>query len=113
MSWVYLCTQTATVGRSAIVGGKVGAPATVLTGLKCTQAFPADPQRLNELHIHPRADGVYSLFEVYVEGLPAIQHGDVFTLDGVAYAVRGVAKWSSTSIQSGTHLTVERSVYAD
>lgn len=108
MSWTAFATKTATVKRSTITGGKVGTPAQVLTGVLCTPLLPADPRRVNEMQLHPRADGIHLIYETYAVGTPAIRHGDVLVVDSVEYAVRGVAVWPATGYSSCTHLTVEK-----
>lgn len=113
MSWTDFATKTATVKRSTITGGMVGAPAQVLTDVLCTPLLPADPRRVNELQIHPRADGIHLIYETYAVGTPAIRHGDVLVVDSVDYAIRGVAVWPAADfggISSCTHLTVEKAL---
>lgn len=108
MSWTAFATKTATVKRSTVTGGKVDSPTQVLADVLCTPLLPADPRRVNELQIHPRADGIHLIYETYAVGVPAILHGDVLVVDGVEYAVRGVAVWPATDFSSCTHLTVEK-----
>lgn len=108
MSLRLLATATASVKRATIVAGKRGAPATVLTGLRCTPLYPADAGAVNNLLLRLKSETPYRILETFVLGRPDIQGGDLLVLDGDEYTVRAVAEWTMPGAsRQFTHLMVE------
>ena len=65
-----LLDRTADTKRSTLSGGKFGAPATYLTGVKCTRPTPLDPEIRQRLTL----DTPHELLEVFTEAAD-IQEG--------------------------------------
>lgn len=108
MSLNLLATETASIKRALIAGGKRGAPQIVLDGLRCTKLFPADAGAVNNLVQRLKLDAPGRILETFVLGNPDIRAGDSLVLDGDAYTVRAVADWTMPSAsRKFVHLTVE------
>ena len=109
MSLLMLATKSASVKRAAIVAGKRGEPATMLTGLQCTPLYPADPDQVNNLLRRLGVETPYRMMETYVLGDQPVQAGDTLEVDGSTYQVRAVASWvpGQPTTRAFTHLTVE------
>ena len=109
MSLASLATVTAGTKRSVVAStGKRPAPATYLSGLACTPLTPADPMRAGQLMQRLRLETPLALLETIVIGKPDIVQGDVLTVGGEEYVVRGVGAWTPpASMGSFTTLMVE------
>lgn len=109
MSLNLLATETASIKRAAIAGGKRGQPTTVLEGLRCTPLYPADAGAANNLLQRLKLETPYRILETFVLGQPDIQGGDTLVLEGDdEYTVRAVAPWTLPGIsRQFTHLMVE------
>ena len=108
MSLRLLASETASVKRAQIVGGKRGAPVVVLTGLICTPLYPADPGQANNLLQRLKLETPYRLMETFVAGHHDIQSGDTLVVGGDEYTVRAAAEWAMPGAsRKFTHLTVE------
>lgn len=98
-------TQTASVLRASMAGGKRGAPTTHLSGLLATPLQPVQPELVLRLQLNtPNA-----VLVSYVIGHHDIRGGDVFVTGGNEYTVRSVAPWPSTGggVPAYTELVVE------
>lgn len=109
MSLNLLATETASVKRAQISGGRRGTPTTVISNLRCTPLMPADPGRVNALLQHSKSNAPYRMLETMVLGDQPILAGDTLVMDGDSYTVRAVANWKPGRFSSRpfTHLTVE------
>lgn len=108
MSLNMLATETASVKRAAITGGRRGTPTTVLSDLQCTPLYPADPGAVNNLLMRLKSETPYRILETFVIGQPDIQGGDMLVVAGGEYTVRAVAPWELPGIsRKFTHLMVE------
>ena len=108
MSLNLLATETASIKRAVISGGKRGAPATVLDDLRCTPLYPADAGAVNNLLLRLKSETPYRIMETFVLGRPEIQGGDTLVVRGDEYTVRAVAEWTLPGIsRQFTHLMVE------
>jgi hypothetical protein len=90
----YLATVTASTKRSpAMAGGKVGAPAAYLGGVKCTPLDPVDP----ELRQRMQLETAHELVQTFVVGALDIITGDILVVGSVEYPIRAVANWAAST----------------
>jgi hypothetical protein len=97
MSLIRRATKTAAVLRSVITTGKRQNPSAHLSGLKCTQLYPADVSRLGQLVQLGGGEGglesLVNIFETIMIGNHDIRPGDILVVDTVRYVIRGAAQW--------------------
>lgn len=80
--------QTASTKKSTRVAGKSGAPATYLTGVKCSRPFPVDPEIRRRLAL----ESAHEVWSVFTENAD-IREGHFFVYAGTDYPIRSVANW--------------------
>ena len=107
--WTRYATETATIKRAAIVGGKRGQPIDYLAGLSCAPVLPLSGPEAGELLTRLRWDTPHTAKETYLVGAHAIETGDVLEVGGKGYTVRAVNEWAglATGITPLTHLVLE------
>ncbi len=100
-----LATLSATVLRATMTGGKRGAAAVHLSGLQAVPLQPASPEVVQRLQLQTP----HQVLETYVVGAHDIVPGDVLTVGGEQYTIRGVGRWTppGNAIGQFTHLVVE------
>jgi hypothetical protein len=105
MSFKTLATIDAQIKRAPLTGGKRGALALHLSGLKATPLYPANPELAQRLQLATP----YLAKETFIVGQHDIQTGDVLAMEGKDYTIRGVAAWRSPGQRIGRfmHLVVE------
>ncbi|MEY4075385.1 MAG: hypothetical protein RJA29_2742 [Pseudomonadota bacterium] len=98
-------TVTADVLRATLTNGKRGAATTHLSMLQATPLQPANPELLLRMELRTP----HQVFETYVVGHHDIVTGDMLSIAGVTYPIRGVAKWEppGRAIGEFMHLVVE------
>lgn len=85
-----LATETCDTKRPpAIASGKRGAPASHLTGLRCTPLDPVDPETRYRLEI----ETPHTLLQTFIAGDPDIKRGDVLVMGSAEYPIRAVSDW--------------------
>lgn len=109
MSLKRRCIKPASVLRAAIIGGKRQTPSAHLSGLKCTQLYPADVSRLGQLVQLGQLESLVNAYETFLIGNHDIRPGDILVVDDVRYVIRGAAQWDyPAGSDYFMHLTVEK-----
>lgn len=100
-----MATDSATVLRAPMTGGKRGAAQTHLSGLQSVPPQPASPEVVQRLQLQTP----HQVLEVYIIGVHDIVPGDVLVVAGSQYTIRGVGRWTppGSAIGQFTHLVVE------
>lgn len=97
MSAATAATTTASTKRPpAVSGGKVGAPAANLTGLKIVPLLPASADLVQEAQLkNPREGKVTYIFPDPEIGntMPDVVEGDLLVVSGVEYLIHMVKEW--------------------
>ena len=93
MSLKRRCTQVASTKRALIAGGKRQNPTTHLTGLACTNLYPADASRAGALVAEGLIQSVVNVYETVLLGNHDILPGDLLIVGGAEYVIRGAAAW--------------------
>lgn len=98
-------TLSATVMRATITNGKRGAAAAHLSGLQVVPLQPASPEMVARFQLQTP----HQVLETYVVGHHDIVTGDVLTVGGEQYTIRGVGRWTPPGHAIGQfmHLVVE------
>lgn len=98
------------VKRAQNVGGVIGDPSVVLSGIRSTYPIPVDPSGLTGLRESEVVQTLTEVFHIFVEGQPDVREGDTVEVDGTDYVVR-VAQEQKTPLvlaaMTYTRLTVE------
>lgn len=101
--------KTASTKRATVTAGKRQNPSTNLTGLSCTNLWPADVSRLGQLVEVGLLESLVNVYETILVGNHDVKPGDLLVVDSVEYIIRGAAPWDyPTGTDYFTHLTVER-----
>lgn len=109
MTLLQRATKSATIKRASVASGKRQSPTTHLSGLKCTNLWPADSGRLGQLVEVGLIESLVNVFETIMVGNHDIRPGDILVVDTVEYVIRGAAQWEyPRSTDYFTHLTVEK-----
>lgn len=105
MSLQTLATLDAAVKRATMSAGKRAAPAAHLSGLSVVPLQPASPDLVLRLQLNTP----HQVYVTYAVGHHDIRAGDVLTVGGVDYPIRGAAKWTppTGTISSYMELVVE------
>lgn len=82
-------SQTVSTKRVARAAGKIGLPATHLSGLKCTPLYPVDPEIKQRMVL----DTPHEVKECFIAGAVDILEGDVLVMASVDYPIKAVADW--------------------
>lgn len=109
MSLKRRCVQVASTKRALIAGGKRQNPTTHLTGLACTNLYPADASRAGALVAEGLIQSVVNVYETVLLGNHDILPGDLLIVGSAEYVIRGAATWQFP--RGGgyhMHLTVEK-----
>lgn len=102
-------TNDASTKRATVTAGKRQNPTTNLTGLKCTNLWPADVSRLGQLIETGILESIVNVYETILVGNPDIRTGDLLVVGSAEYVIRGVAPWDyPTGNAYFTRLTVEK-----
>ena len=102
-------TKSASTKRAVVASGKRQNPTAHLTGLACTNLWPADISRLGQLVEAGLLESLVNIYETILVGNHDIKPGDLLVVDSVEYVIRGAAQWDyPTGTSYFTHLTVER-----
>lgn len=109
MSLKRRCTVVASTKRATIAGGKRQNPTSNLTGLFCTNLYPADVGRAGALVAEGLIQSVVNVFETILLGNHDIVPGDLLIIGSDEYVIRGAARWQFPR-GGGYHmqLTVEK-----
>lgn len=104
-----MATVTASIKRAVMTNGKRGEPTVLLDGLKVTPFQPAGPELVLSLQLQTP----HHVLETYLVGIYDVQTGDVLSIDGKDYPIRGVGPWTGPGRRTGSatgpfvHLVVE------
>lgn len=109
MSLKRRCNQDASTKRATIAGGKRQNPTTHLTGLKCTNLYPADAGRAGALVEQGLIQSLVNVYETILLGNVDILPGDLLVVGSDEYVIRAAAAWQFPK-GGGYHmqLTVEK-----
>ena len=113
MIFAAMARSTLTVKRASNVDGVVGDPVVHISGLKCIPVVPSGVGRASSLAQANVVSTLFLTFETYVVGVHDIEAGDIVSISGIEYNVRGAAVWDSDAalVQDPyMHLTLERIV---
>lgn len=91
---------TANTKRSpAISGGKRGAMATFIVGLKC---WPLDPVQ-DQITMREALNSPHEILETFVDGALDITEGDVLVVGESEYPIRSVREWTHAPFLGAYH----------
>jgi hypothetical protein len=106
-SFTRMANVTASTKRNpAAVGGKIGLPATYLTGLKILPLMPVSKEIIERYQLKsPRKS-----FVTYTEGAPDIAEGDKLVIASIEYGIVAATPWPTD--QAFFELVVEKVIGA-
>lgn len=109
MSLTLRATKSASTKRAEVASGRRQNPTTYLTGLLCTNLWPADAGRMAQLVELGMIQSLVNVYETIMTGNQDIRPGDLLVVDSTEYVIRGAAQWDYPAGDNYyTHLTVEK-----
>ena len=97
--------------RAEKASGRVGAPVAYLSGLRSSDAFPAEASGLGGLHESQVVQTLTDVFLIFVRGDHDIEAGDIAVINDEEYIVRMSQTYPAPKILAASsfmRLTVER-----
>jgi hypothetical protein len=109
MSLASRCVNTVSTKRAVVASGKRQNPTANLTGLKCTNLYPADSGRAGALVAQGVLQSIVNAYETILLGNHDIRPGDLLVVESVEYVIHGAAPWQfPSSVGYFMQLTVEK-----